>query len=111
MKLLSIAFLIIAFNVNAMAQNRDKCPSVVSMRDTGKILIADETTISYVNDNAKIECDNNEIFMKIFKTHDQLFKRFTCTWKHDRYGSYKHYVIYLNKDDAQIIVLWINKNL
>lgn len=80
-------------------------------QDTTKLLIADETTISYTEKTAKIECNSDAVFMRIFKTHDQLFKRFTCVKKHDRYGSYNHYVIFLERNDANIIVKWAKNNL
>lgn len=75
------------------------------------ILIADETTLTYTKTGAKINCTNESVFNEIFKSHGTLFKRFTCTWKTDRHGRYKDYVIYLNKDDAQLIVNWAKINL
>lgn len=74
-------------------------------------LIADETTLNYTKTEAKIDCDNERVFNEIFKTHGTLFKRFTCTWKTDRYGRYKHYVIYLSKEDSEIIRSWAKTNL
>ncbi len=66
-------------------------------------ILADETTLSYTDKYAKIECDNDSVFMKLFKTHYQIISRFTASWKNDRHGRYKHYTLYLNKDDAQLI--------
>lgn len=80
-------------------------------QDSTKTLLADETTISYSKTVAKIECDNDAVFISLFKTHQQLFKRYTCTWKTDRHGNYRHYAIYLNKDDAAIIAKWAKTNL
>lgn len=74
-------------------------------------ILADETTLSYTDKYAKIECDNDSVFMKIFKTHYQIISRFTASWKNDRYGRYKRYTIYLNKEDAEIIKTWAKSNL
>lgn len=74
-------------------------------------LIADETTLTYTKTGAKITCDNETVFGELFKTHGTIFKRFTCTWKTDRHGRYKHYVVYLAKEDAQLIVNWAKTNL
>jgi hypothetical protein len=100
-KLLIISFLIVAllgaFTLKANAQD--------------STLIADETTLNYTKTEAKITCDNEKVFNELFKTHGTLFKRFTCTWKSDRYGRYKHYIIYLAKGDAELIVNWAKTNL
>lgn len=100
-KLLIISFLIVAllgaFTLKANAQD--------------STLIADETTLNYTKTEAKIECDNEKVFNELFKSHGTLFKRFTCTWKTDRYGRYKHYVVYLAKGDAEIIKSWAKINL
>jgi len=88
--------------------SRDKYPSVVNS-DT--VLLADETILNYTKTEAKITCDNEKVFNDIFTTHGLLFKRFTCTWKTDRHGRYKHYVVYLSKEDAELIKSWANKNL
>ena len=74
-------------------------------------LIADETTLTYTKTGAKIICDNETVFNKLFKTHGTLFRQFTCAWKTDRYGRYKHYIIYLSKGDAETIVNWAKTNL
>ena len=112
-KLLIISFLIVAllgaFTLKASAQERDKCPSVVN--SPAPELLADETTLKYTKTEAKIECDNEKVFNELFKSHGTLFKRFTCTWKSDRYGRYKHYVVYLAKGDAELIQLWAKTNL
>ncbi len=100
--------LMFAFAFKPKAQERDKCPSIVNS-DT--ILLADETTLNYTKTEAKITCDNESVFNDIFKTHGTLFKRFTCSWKTDRHGRYKHYVVYLNKEDAELIKSWALKNL
>jgi len=97
--------LLFAFAFKSKAQERDKNVTFYE-------LIADETKlIQDDGDKAKIECDNDKVFMALFKAHAQLFKRFTCTWKEDRHGKYKHYVIYLSKSDSEIIKSWASKNL
>lgn len=78
---------------------------------TDTVLLADETTLNYTKTEAKIHCSNESVFNDIFKTHGTLFKRFTCTWKTDRHGRYKDYVIYLSKGDADIIKSWAKNNL
>jgi hypothetical protein len=97
-----------AFYMKANAQQRDKCPSVVNS-DT--LLLADETTLNWVKSGAKIHCTNESVFNELFKSHGTLFKRFTCTWKTDRKGRYKDYVIYLNRDDADYVIKWAKINL
>lgn len=87
-----------------------KCGTVHQRTDT-TFLIADETFLNYTKTEAKITCTNESVFNEIFKSHGTLFKRFSCTWKSDRHGRYKYYVIYLNKDDADILLQWIKTNL
>lgn len=104
-KILIIAFLIVA-QVGAFYL---KAHSQVSHADT--LRLADETTLTYNKTEAKITCDNETVFNELFKSHGTLFKRFTCTWKTDRHGRYKHYVAYLSKEDAIIIQSWAKANL
>lgn len=78
---------------------------------TDTILLADETTMNYTKTEARINCSNESVFNEIFKTHGTLFKRFTCTWKTDRHGRYKYYVVYLSKGDAEIIQTWAKTKL
>lgn len=94
-----IIALLFAFYLKGHSQSKDS------------ILIADETTLTYTKTGAKINCTNESVFNEIFKSHGTLFKRFTCTWKTDRHGRYKDYVIYLNRDDAQLIVNWSKTKL
>lgn len=107
-KLSIIALLILAllgaFTLKANAQDR---PFVAPPPE----LLADETTITYTKTEAKVETVNDSVFLDLLKSHQQLFKRYTCTWKHDKKETYKLYVIYLNKDDAAIIVKWAKTNL
>ncbi len=118
-KLLIISFLIVAllgaFTLKANAQERDKCPSVVNpigaYNEPDTVLLADETTLIYNKTAAIIKCDNETVFNELFKSHGTLFKRFICTWKSDRYGRYKHYVVYLSKGDAEIVKSWAKSNL
>lgn len=124
-KVLIISFLIVALlgaftKVNSQTSHvmLDSKPlhitgmmtSITSCGDSS-FLLADETTLNYTKTEAKIECDNEKVFNELFKSHGTLFKRFTCTWKSDRYGRYKHYVVYLSKGDAEIIVNWAKTNL
>ena len=78
-------------------------------RDT--VLLADETILTYSKTEAKIHCSNESVFDDLFKSHGLLFKRFTCTWKTDRHGRYKDYIIYISKEGAELIQKWANKNL
>lgn len=114
---LLIAALTGAFSLKANSQYSNKLSNVITIKtDTvydqpNQTLIADETTLTYSKTEAKIHCSNETVFNKIFRTHGMIFKRFTCTWKADRHGRYKDYVIYLNKDDAGLIVKWAKTNL
>lgn len=107
-KAIIISFLVFAligaFKLKAHAQNGHP-------RISNTILLADETTLNYCKTEAIIECDNETIFNKIFLSHSQLFKRFTCTWIHRKKYPYKHYVIYMDRGDAQILINWAKKNL
>ena len=80
-------------------------------QDNKPQLIADETTISYLKNDAKIECDNEVIVKKLVDKFNQIIKRLTMTVKKDRHGSYKHYSFVVNKEDAEIIKLWAKKEL
>lgn len=75
------------------------------------VKIADETTISYVNDTAIIQCDNETIFYKLLHTHGQLISLVEAKWRSNKEGRYLHYVLYLNKKDANIVVNWAKSNL
>lgn len=104
-----IAAQIFAFSLKAHAQAVDKHRMAVNA-DTSE-LIADETTISYTDKYAKIECNNDKVFMKLFTNNYQLVERFTASWKRDRYGEYKHYILYLKKEQAPLLTKWAKNNL
>jgi hypothetical protein len=120
---LLILSLIGAFSLKSQGQERDKCPSLsTSSADSLRPLtyssappsitiLGDETTISYTGENCVIKCDNDQVFNLLFRTHGTLFKRFTCSWKTDRHGRYKHYTIYLSKGDGETIQSWAKNNL
>lgn len=111
-----------AFVYIANAQERDKCPSIVQSISTESVidttfrpspdttLLADETTLIYYENTAKIICDNEKIFDKLYKTFYQLFK-YKIEWKSDGKRYYKHYTIFINPHDARIIYRWAKKNL
>jgi hypothetical protein len=75
------------------------------------ILLADETTLTYSKTGATIHTFNESVFNDLYKSHNALFKRYTCTWKKDRFGRYRDYTIHISKDDAELIQKWANKNL
>jgi hypothetical protein len=119
-KAIIISFLIIAligaFKLKSHAQYPNKMNYVKTVKGSNikagsPVLIADETTLTYFKTEAIIVCDNETIFRKIHETHNLLFKRFTCNWKHTGKIPYKHYVIYLSKGDAELIVKWAKTNL
>lgn len=123
-KYLIVLFLVIAqlgaFYLKAHSQTnfnpRGYAGATNTITDTGdaitKELIADETTLSYTAKYAKIECDNDKVFMKLFTTHYQLITRFSAAWKVDTKGNaYKRYTIFLNKEDSEIIKSWAKTNL
>ncbi len=102
------------------AQDTTHSPSSLSMDKTGKIitanyLIADETELIMPLNEGKTEativCDNETIFRMIHKTHSQLFKRYTCDVIFTGQHLYKHYVIYIDKGDADIIKNWAKVHL
>lgn len=105
-----------AFYIKSNGQYSNRISNIVSIKtdtiwEIKPVLIADETTITYTKTEAIITCDNDTIFKKIHETHSQLFKRFTCTWIHRKSNPYKHYVIYMDKADSQILITWAKKNL
>lgn len=123
-KYLIILFLVIAqlgaFYLKAHSQTnfnpKGYAGSINTIIDTGealtKELIADETTLSYTAKYAKIECDNDKVFMKLFTTHYQLITHFSASWQVDRKGNaYKRYTLFLNKEDSKIIKSWAKINL
>ncbi len=106
------AFALISYSQNKPATKHFGNTSLpVNKTNDSVILLADETTLSYCKTEAIIVCDNETIFLKIHETHSQLFKRFTCNWKHTGKISYKHYVIYMDRGDSQILINWAKKNL
>lgn len=119
-KYLIVLFLVIAqlgaFYIKANSQTTTyfirASSSQIDSGETAKVVIADETTLSYTSKYAKIECDNDKVFMKLFTTHYQIISRFTAAWKVDTRGTaYKRYTILLNKQDAGIIKSWAKTNL
>lgn len=113
-KILIITSLVVALTLAYCSQShaqipRDKCPSIVNSSDT--ILLADETTLTWGKTDAKIHCSNESVFNDLYKSHGILFKRYTCTWKKDRHGNYRDYLIYVNRQDAQLIINWSKHNL
>lgn len=112
--------LIMAFCSQSNAQNKvgkagdystQYAEGAIATRYDSTILLADETTLSYSKTEARIHCSNESVFNDLFKSHGTIFKRFSCTWKTDRHGRYKDYVIYLAKGDAETIVKWAKINL
>jgi|SRR5690242_2777972 len=82
-----------------------------SYKSVAPELLADETTITYLKNDAKIECDNEEIAQRLLRRYDQIIKRCTWGYKKDRNGTYKHYLIVVSKADAEIIKSWAKSNL
>ena len=117
-----VFFLIVAqigaFTLKAHAQQLAKSDTWVktwadtaSYKSVAPELIADETTITYQKNDAKIECDNEEIAQKLLRRYDQIIKRAAWGYKKDRHGSYKHYIIVVGKEDANLIKEWSKTNL
>lgn len=107
-----------AFTLKAHAQQIAKADTwVKTWADTASYksvtpeLIADETTITYQKNDAKIECDNEEIAQKLLRRYDQIIKRAAWGYKKDRHGTYKHYIIIVGKEDANLIKEWAKGNL
>lgn len=82
-----------------------------SYKSVAPELLADETTITYLKNDAKIECDNEEIAQKLLRRYDQIIKRAAWGYKKDRHGEYKHYLIIVSKSDAELIKTWAKTNL
>ncbi len=114
-KYLIVLFLVIAqlgaFYLKANAQTIKWSSENTIVKDKEVEVLADETTLSYTDKYAKIECDNDSVFYKLFTAHYQIISQFTASWKYDRHGRYKHYIMYLNKEDAQLIKTWAKTNL
>jgi hypothetical protein len=119
-KYLIVLFLVIAqlgaFYLKAHSQSARHFARISTAQmdsgETAKEIIADETTLSYTAKYAKIECDNDKVFMKLFTTHYQIISRFTASWKVDSRGNaYKHYIIFMNKQDVELIKSWSKTNL
>lgn len=114
-KYLIVLFLVIAqlgaFYLKVNSQTIKWSFENTTVKDKEVEILADETTLSYTEKYAKIECDNDSIFYKLFTTHYQIITRFTASWKYDRYGRYKHYILYLNREDAEFVKIWAKANL
>lgn len=114
-KYIIIAFIVIAqlgsFYLKANSQSIKWSSENTTVKGKEVEVLADETTLSYTDKFAKIECDNDSVFYKIFTTHYQIISRFTASWKYDRHGRYKHYTLYLNREDVEIIRDWAKSNL
>lgn len=82
-----------------------------SYKSVAPELLADETTLTYLKNDAKIECDNEEIAQKLLRRYDQIIKRAAWGYKKDRHGEYKHYLIIVSKSDAELIKTWAKTNL
>lgn len=91
-----------AFAMKANAQ--DKAP-------VQKELIADETTLNETKTGARIECDNDALANKIMYAFKEDVKKFQWSWRKDRHGAYKHYVIYVDKETGNRIKEWAKTNL
>lgn len=92
-------------------QPDDKHPPKPYLGALTESILGDETFIVYKGNEAVIRCDNEEVFRLLFKTHAQLFKRFTSVWKTDRHGRYLHSMIYLSRGDGELIQKWAKSNL
>lgn len=82
-----------------------------SYKSVGPELIADETTITYQKNDAKIECDNEDIARTILKRYNQIIKSCVCSYKKYRHDVYRHYTILVCKEDANLIKSWAKSNL
>lgn len=74
-------------------------------------LIADETTLNYGKSVAVIHTTNKSVFDDIYKTHNSLFKKYTIKWEKDGKERIKHYRIYLDNMDAEVIYIWSKTKL
>ncbi len=95
-----------AFSLKAHSQEFGLKP------DTSTVLLADETTLSFTKNEAKIETYNDKIFIKLFIRYSQFLTHFTAHWKVDKRGNpYKQYLLYINKEDANTVIEWTKTNL
>ena len=75
------------------------------------VLIADETTLIDTKTGARIECTSDKVHFKLYEKWQHAFVKYSWSWKRDRKGPYKIYVIYISKKDAQLIREWSKNNL
>lgn len=57
-------------------------------------LIADETTIEETKTSVKISTSNDSIAVRLIRDFESKLSRYTVSYKKDRYGKYKEYVMY-----------------
>jgi len=74
-------------------------------------VIADETTVTYTKTGAKIECSNDTVHFKLYQKWQHTFTRYSWTWKKDRHGAYKQYLITISRKDAELLKQWAKDNL
>lgn len=97
-----------AFALKSNAQVRDKCPSLPSV---DSVLLADETTLTETKTGAKIQCFSDKVHFKLYEKWQHCFIRYSWSWKKDRHGPYKEYVITVSKKDGELIKEWAKNNL
>lgn len=105
-KVLIISFLIaslcLAFSHISYSQDRT---------DSSKVLIADESWLTYTKTGAKIITYSESAFQAISLTWGKEFKAIHIYYKHDRNGQYKEYNIITSQELANNIKQWAVKNL
>lgn len=105
-KVLIISFLIVslclAFSHISFAQDRT---------DSSKVLIADESWLTYTKTGAKIITYSESVFQAISLTWGKEFKAIHIYYKHDRNGQYKEYNIITSQQTGDNIRQWAKNNL
>lgn len=105
-KVLIISFLIVslclAFSHISYSQDRT---------DSSKVLIADESWLTYTKTGAKIITYSESAFQAISLKWGLEFKAIHIYYKKDRNGPYKEYQILISQETGNNIKLWAVKNL
>lgn len=91
--------------------NEANVSKVAPIDSSSKILIADETWLTYSKTGARITSYSEKAFTDISLKFGDRFKRISIVYKSDRHGPYKEYSIYLTQEVANNIKEWAKTNL
>ena len=116
--ILIIVFVVIAnlLAINSIAQTPDignffTQYQMVRSHDSTITILADETTISTIGNEARIECYNETVYLKLMIKFKPLVIRHLVCNKLHKGNTFYRAILFVNNHDAEVIKAWAKNNL